>query len=551
MLMEKIVIYLLLLLVRPGYQNVFTPSLEANIRSFINASMECRHVPGMTLTVVKGDEVWSTGFGTADFSSGQPVDADTLFGIGSVTKSFTTALLGILLQENGYDWSSKVTDILGPHYRFIDNLRTTELTVRDLLSHRTGLARLDIAIVAGVENRSRTDFCKHIKYLPATDPIRDKIIYNNFMYVMLGHVAEVLGKDTWENLVRSRLFEPVGMNNSRILMRPEDLIAEDVARPYIYKDDQIQLSSLQIYEFNPIQPALGILSTANDMAKWIRFQLQKGKTENGTQLIDEKLIDDMHWVTTPLDKPSTLKNRFLTRPQWPVEDTQLGYGYSWFVSVYRGYKSFWHSGGLLSHTTLFEAYPDMDIGISASVNGPDFWNDSLAHLTTVLYYLSDHLLGLEPWLNETTACTYPAPWNNDTETKPKDPEVPVTIDNASEFEGVYSYPLFPTAEVMTNDSNLLMDINRLHGILHPSSEKDRFLWEITAPWELANLMYGDTFYNITFFRDNTTGAVAGFRMVDSWELKATTPFTKTSRGSMAGFSIILYLVSTINQLLTI
>ena len=68
------------------------------------------------------------------------------------------------------------------------------------------------------------------------------------MYVMLGHVAEVLGKDTWENLVRSRLFEPVGMNNSRILMRPEDLIAEDVARPYIYKNDQIQLSSLQIYE---------------------------------------------------------------------------------------------------------------------------------------------------------------------------------------------------------------------------------------------------------------------------------------------------------------
>lgn len=541
----------LLLLVTPGYQDVFTPSLEANVRSFINASMECRRIPGMTLTVVKGNEVWSSGFGTADFSSGQPVDADTLFGIGSVTKSFTVALLGILLPENGYDWSIKVTDILGPDYEFIDTLRTTELTLRDLLSHRTGLARLDIAIVAGVENRSRTDFSKHIKYLPATDPMRDTFIYNNYLYVMLGHVAEVLGKDTWENLVRSRFFEPLGMNNSRILMRPQDLIAEDVARPYIYKDDRIQLSSLQIYEFNPTQPALGMLSTANDMAKWIKFQLQKGKTENGTQLIDEKLIGDMHWVTTPLDKPSTLMNRFLTRPQWPVEDTQLGYGYGWFVSVYRGYKSFWHSGGLFSHTTLFGAYPDMDIGIFASVNGPDFWNESSTHLTTVLYYLSDHLLELEPWLNETTACSFPEPWGNDTESEPKEPEVPITVDNPSEFEGSYSYPLFPNAEVMTNSSQMLMDINRLQGILHPSSDKDRFLWEITAPWELANLMYRDTLYNVTFLRDDITGAVVGFRMVDSWELKVTTLFNKTSSASMADCSVILYLASAIYQLLTV
>ena len=72
------------------------------------------------------------------------------------------------------------------------------------------------------------------------------------------------------------------------------------------------------------------------MAKWMKFQLEKGKTEDGTQLIDEKLMADMHWGTTPLGSPNTIRNRFLTKPQWPVEEIQLGYGYGWFVAEYQG-----------------------------------------------------------------------------------------------------------------------------------------------------------------------------------------------------------------------
>ena len=94
--------------------------------------------------------------------------------------------------------------------------------------------------------------------------------------------------------------------------------------------------TVYISSVSPEQPALGILSNANDMAKWMNFQLAKGKTEDGTQLIDEKLVADMQWVTTPLDSQNTIGNRFLTRPQYPATEIQLGLGYGWFVATYQG-----------------------------------------------------------------------------------------------------------------------------------------------------------------------------------------------------------------------
>ena len=168
----------------------------------------------------------------------------------------------------------------------------------------------------------------------------------------------------------------------------------------------------------------------------------------------------------------------------------------------------------------------MDIGIFASVNGAGSWWPSMNHLTTVLYYLSDHLLELEPWLNETTACTFPQPWAEETEIPPEDPEVPITVENITEFEGLFSYPLFPIAEVTTNSTDLLMKMNAFQGILHPSSEEDRFQWEITDPWEIATFIFGGYQPAVTFLRDNATGAVVSFRI----EFDATLVFSKVTDG---------------------
>ena len=175
----------------------------------------------------------------------------------------------------------------------------------------------------------------------------------------------------------------------------------------------------------------------------------------------------------------------------------------------------WHSGRAWSYATMFAFYPDKDIGMFASVNGPAFKILPDQHLTTLLYYISDHLLGLEPWLNETTACTFPQPWANKTETESKEPEVPITVENRTDYTGEFSNPLFHGVEVSTNSTTMFIKAKpRLSGILQSSSEKDRFLWRITDPWEVA-VQYTDNnnetrFINITFLRDEE-GDVKAFK----------------------------------------
>lgn len=149
----------------------------------------------------------------------------------------------------------------------------------------------------------------------------------------------------------------------------------------------------------------------------------------------------------------------------------------------------------------------MDIGIYGSVNGP---GGSAAgdHLAVSFYYITDHLLGLQSWLNETTACTYPDPWLK----RPQfgfELETPIAVGNVAALTGSYGNNLFPDANVYSNSTDIHMDLNNIHGILHPSSEKDRFLFQIVSPYEYAIHGKNKTYYNfnVTFSRDSATHVV--------------------------------------------
>ena len=170
----------------------------------------------------------------------------------------------------------------------------------------------------------------------------------------------------------------------------------------------------------------------------------------------------------------------------------------------------WHKGRSLSYATMFAFYPDKDIGMFASVNGPALKTLQLQHITTLLYYISDNQLGLEPWLNQTTACTFPEPWANKPDTASKEPGVPITVENRTDYTGEFSNPLFHGVEVSTNSTTMFIKAKpRLSGILQPSSEKDRFLWQITNPWDVA-LQYKTRVITITFLRDES-GDIKAFK----------------------------------------
>ena len=460
---------------------VFDGMFEKELDSFIDTSMKCHNVPGFTLSVIKGNEVWSKGFGKADISANKSVDSDTKFSIGSVTKSFTVTLLGILLSEKGMKWTAKVTDILGPGYGFIDPYRTSEMMLKDLVSHRTGLARLDYGgTIAGFpKSVSRTEFCKRMKYLPEKIPFRDGYIYNNYMVTMAGHVAEILGNDTWENLVRTRIFHPLGMKSTSLLKDVTDFSENNTAQPYMTKDGILLNGSLPSYLLPPLEPAGAIMSTADDMARWLKFHLSMGKTESGQQLLKTELMQEIHRVTTPLESYT------LIRPLFPVTHLFLGYNYGLWTQEYRGYRIVGHDGSLGGFQTIIWTFPDANIALFGSVNGPGRGAPPINHYLVVFYHIVDRLLGLEPWLNETTACTFPKPWLS----KPAPPfqklPEPLHVTNLAQFEGTFENKIFPDVIVASNTSTLLLTSNKMHGILHPSHVKDAFLFEILAPLEYS------------------------------------------------------------------
>ncbi|WAR28021.1 GIGA6-like protein [Mya arenaria] len=513
------------------------------------------------------NDTWTRGFGTAELKSGRPVDEDTLFNIGFVTKSFTMALLAIMLEENngrrsypiflaqsmgfiddyrtrettlrdllshrtglanpdnglmaGFPSSLSREDLCKLHpaepagailssaedmvrylqfvlnngnttngdqltdpmlfseafseYGFIDDHRTRETTLRDLLSHRTGLASPDNGFMAGFPpSISRADLCKRMRYLPQQIPFRDSFIYNNYMYMLLGHVAEKLGGDTWENLVTSRIFVPLGMKSTKILKKKSDVLSSEMAHPYIYKDNSFENSTSDIYELHPVEPAGAILSSAEDMVRYLQFVLNNRNTTTGDQLIDPKLFSEAFSAVIPTDEMETV-----SKPTFPISDVQVGYGYAWFVSNYDG--------------------------IFISTNGGLLEDYQYTSLTTTMYYLADILLDKEPWLNSSTACSFPEPWRNETDSNFR--EISAFLPDISEYTGIYGNEFQPEFILTVNGSSqtqLNFESGRLGGNLYSTQDKDRFLMEITYPWELyVPLMDHNnvtTKTNVTFVR---------------------------------------------------
>ncbi|XP_052784695.1 penicillin-binding protein 4-like isoform X2 [Mya arenaria] len=522
---------------------VFVGETEQDVVKVIQATLECRHVPGMTVGIFKENDTWTRGFGTADLKSGRPVDEDTLFNIGSVTKSFTMALLAIMLKENKLQWTAKISDILGSEYGFIDDYRTRETTLRDLLSHRTGLASPDIGFMAGFPSSiSREDLCK------------DSFIYNNYMYMLLGHVAEKLGGDTWENLVSSRIFIPLGMKSTKILKKTSDVLSSDMAHPYIYKDDMFENSTLDIYELHPAEPAGAILSSAEDMVRYFQFVLNNGNTTTGDQLTDPKLFSEAFSAAIPVNREKVT----VSKPTFPISDVQVGYGSAWFESSYDGYRAVWHSGALWSYITLVWLFPETNIGIFISTNGGMFKDYQSKSLTTTMYFLADILLDKEPWLNSSTACSFPLPWKEVNETDPRLTEIPAFLPDISEYAGIYGNEFQPDFILTVSGSSqtqLNFESGIIGGNLYSTQDKERFLMEITYPWEfyvpLTDHNNVTTKTNVTFVREvgTVTSMILNFgtNITYTKDVSILDVISRNTNGSCRLFSaawLIVYLLAT-------
>lgn len=320
----------------------------SELESLVEASMQEWQVPGLALAVIQDGEVaLLKGYGVRDTDTGLPVTTDTQFLLCSITKSFTAAGLGLLVDEGKLDWDRPVREVL-PEFRLHDTVATGRLTVRDLLCHHSGLPRHDWIHMPG--DLSNAQMLAALRHLAPSKDLRDTFQYSNLGYLVAGMITERISGQSYEEFTTERLMKPLGFKHFGFSIEALGT-AEDGARPHAMDGDARYRTPL-----SPIRatPAGGINASVADLAKWARFLLD-GKAD-GRQLLSAKSLREM---TTPRVHMGC------------SEYTEIGdshYGLGLFCEQYRGERTIAHSGSWTGWSTLMTLQPEPRAGVVVLTN---------------------------------------------------------------------------------------------------------------------------------------------------------------------------------------
>ena len=365
------------------------PRLPEPVAAYIEQSRAAAQVPGIAIALVHGnDPAIVQGFGVRRLGRPERIDGDTRFDIASLAKSFTAAAAGTLVDEGRLRWDDPVTRWL-PQVQFADPWLTRNVTIADLLSHRTGLQSANTAwYLTGI---GRAELLARVRHLQPAAPFRTQQVYNNALFVVAGEAIAAAAGTSFEELVRTRLIAPLGMSSTRVGEPPAT--SGNVASPHAVLDGRHQ--PIRPADYRSTAPAGGVDSTARDMTRWLRFHLGDGSFE-GRRILAADTLRIMHepWVliaTTPAMRRARQVTFF------------GGYGLGWNVMDYRGETVVWHSGNADGMPSYMAILPERRIGIAVMLNS---WIAPFLHGDIVSRTL-DHYLGLpaRDYAAETLAAT--------------------------------------------------------------------------------------------------------------------------------------------------
>jgi len=325
---------------------------------FVNQTIKDWHGAGAAVAIVQGDKVvLLKGYGYRDVEKKLPITPKSLFAIASITKSFTVSDLGMLMDEGKGGWDVPVRTAF-PAFKLYDPVLTEQMTVRDLVTHRSGLPRHDMVWYSS--DFSRDDLIRRLQYLEPNKPLRSTFQYNNLMFMTAGYIAGLLDNKKWEDSLRARVLTPLGMNTTTFSLK-ELQANPDFALPYQKgRDLKAELKRMPFEATCPDTCALGpageLNSNAEDMSHYLLFHLNKGKY-NGQQLLSENNSSQMQ---TP---QMTLSGA----PDYP-ELGENSYGMGFFISTYRGHKRIEHGGNLDGFSSIFTFLPNEKIGVVVLTN---------------------------------------------------------------------------------------------------------------------------------------------------------------------------------------
>lgn len=340
-------------------------------------------MPGVAVAIVKdGKIVLAKGYGVRKLGDPTPVDAQTQFGIASNTKVFTASALAMLVEEGKVEWDAPVIRYL-PWFAMHDPFVTRELTVRDLLVHRSGLG-----LGAGdllwwpPSTYTRKEIARRLRYITPATSFRSAYAYDNVLYLVAGEVIEAVSGQTWEDFVRTRILGRVGMTHSDVNHSAAGQPG-NVATPHAEVNDTVR--PVAPFLSDNTNPAGGIVSGAEDMAKWVMVQLDSGRTADGSRLFSPASTRQIWREVTPTpiyDPPAGLEH---LRPRLN------GYALGLETRDYRGRLLLTHTGGLPGYLSRVAMIPELRLGVVVLTN-----QESGLAFNAIAYRVLDHYLGVTP-----------------------------------------------------------------------------------------------------------------------------------------------------------
>src|SRR2546428_1257022 len=424
----------------------------AGFDAFMEKTLKDWNAPGIGVGIVVGDKlVFAKGYGYRDYEKKKPVTAQTMYTIASNTKLFTAVAAVILVEEEKLTWDRQIKESV-PTIEFYNSYLNNTITLRDMLSHRTGITRHDS--IWYKSDYSTKELFERLKYLEPKESPRQIFLYNNMMYAGAGHAIELQSGETWAEFVRERILQPLGMN-STVFSIADMLKQPDVGVPFTERRDSFELYKIPYYEEQQgVAPAGAIISNIEDMSHWLIALMNSGQY-NGKQVLPAKVL------AATLEPAIALPNAAgQTRGWWEVLNQAYGMG-RWTAS-YRGHFIAFHGGDLPGFHSQISFMPNEHIGVIVFVIG----NHTAPLYNPITYNVYERLLGMDltPWTDRLlnirlknkkagSEARSKAGFGRVADTKPS--------HALSDYVGEYEHPAYGSLKIGLKDNRLQFEFHKI------------------------------------------------------------------------------------------
>lgn len=431
------------------------PSIETRLQGFdgyMAQVLKDWNVPGIGVGIVVKDKlVFAKGYGYRDYGKKLPYTATTVQPIASNTKLFTAVAAGLLVDEGKLDWDEPIRRYVPSIQFFNDDLNRT-VTVRDMLSHRSGVTRHDL--IWYKSDFTQKELFERLRYLEPTEPMRQVFLYNNMMYAGSGYSIELLSGKPWESFVRERILTPLGMTSTTFTI--EDMVKQpEFGVPYTERRDNTELYKIPYYsDAIGVAPAGAINSNIQDMSKWLIALMNGGK-------LGDKQVISKSVIKATLAPAIALPNTGLEVRGWG-ELLNAAYGMGRWTTSYRGHLLAYHGGDLPGFHSQVSTMPYDSIGVIVFVVG----NHAAPLYNIVSYNVYERLLGMDltPWSErQNTIRLKNKEAGKQARTKAGGGRVARTrlSHPVKDYVGEFEHPAYGVLTVSPGDTSLVFDFHKI------------------------------------------------------------------------------------------